>query len=109
MFTVEQDNNNFAISGYTTPSQCESLGKIHISLANGSPQYTIHVSGPVSGSATTNSSNFNIPNLPGGTYTVLIEDSNWCSDEMTFVIEEQDIDIDLVATNGICGDYSKFT
>ncbi len=108
-FTVQQNNNNFTVTGYTTPSQCESLGKIHISLANGAPKYTIQVTGPVSGSATTYSSNFNIPNLPGGTYTVLIEDGNWCSDEMIFVIEEKDIDIDLVATNGICGENGALT
>ena len=102
-FTVLKDNNNFTVSGYTTSAQCESPGKIHINLANGSPTYTIHVTGPVSGSATTNSSSFNIPNLPGGTYTVLIEDANWCSDEMVFVIEDENMDIDLVPTNGICG------
>jgi len=108
-FTILQDNNNFTISGYTTASQCESLGKIHISLANGKPTYTIHVSGPVSGSATTTSSSFNIPNLPGGTYTVLIEDGNWCSDEMIFVIEDKDIDISLTPSNGICGDNGSLT
>ena len=26
-FTVEQDNNNFTIHGFTTPAQCETLGK----------------------------------------------------------------------------------
>ncbi len=108
-FTVAQDNNNFTVSGYTTPAQCESLGKIHVNLTNGSPQYNIHVTGPVSGSATTYSSSFNIPNLPGGTYTVLIEDSNWCSDEMVFVIEDENMDIHLVPTNGICGSDGSLT
>ena len=108
-FTVEQDNNNFTITGYTVPSQCEKLGKIHISLGGGSPKYTIHVSGPVSGSATTYSSNFNIPNLPGGTYTVTIEDANWCSAVKTFVIDEEDIDLDLIATTGTCGANGALT
>jgi len=108
-FTVQQNNNNFTINGYTIPSQCEQLGKIHIILGNGSPKYTIHVSGPVSGSATTYSSNFNIPNLPGGTYTVTIEDSNWCSVEQTFVIEENDIDLDLAPVNGTCGSNGSLT
>jgi len=67
------------------------------------------VTGPVSGSATTNSPNFTIPNLPGGTYTVIIEDTNWCSDEMIFVIEDENMDIDLVPTNGICGADGSLT
>lgn len=108
-FTVEQNNNNFTINGYTTNAQCETLGAIHVNLSYGSPKYTIHVSGPVSGSATTYSSNFNITDLPGGTYTVLVEDANWCSVEMIFVIEDENMDINLVPTNGICGANGSLT
>ena len=108
-FTVEQDNNGFTVSGYTTPAQCETLGSIYVNLSNGSPQYSIHVTGPVSGSATTYSSSFNITDLPGGTYTVKIEDANWCSDEMVFVIEDENMDINLVPTNGICGSNGSLT
>ena len=108
-FTVEQDNNNFTIHGFTTPAQCETLGKIHVNLTNGSAPYTLHVSGPVSGSAVTYNSSFNIVDLPGGTYTVKIDDANSCSDEMIFVIEDENIDINLVPTNGICGSNGSLT
>ena len=108
-FTVQQENNNFSISGWVDHAKCETKGAIHISVDNGCATYTVLVDGPVSGSATTNSANFFIPNLPGGTYTVTVEDCNWCSDVKTFIIEDEEIDIDLVTNNGICGQDGSIT
>jgi len=108
-FTIKQNNNNFEIDGYVDHAKCEQPGAIHIDVKNGCATYTVLVSGPVSGSATTNSSSFYIPNLPGGTYTVVVEDCNWCSDEMVFVIEDEDIDIDVVPESGICGKNGSLT
>ncbi len=108
-FTIDQNNNNFHIDGYVDHAKCEQPGAIHINVENGCATYTVLVTGPVSGSATTNSSGFYIPNLPGGTYTVRVEDCNWCSDEMVFVIEDEDIDIDVVAESGICGQNGSMT
>ncbi len=102
--TIDQSGGSFTY--YATPhgGDCGELGYIHIETWGGIPPYNIQVSGPASGSATTNYSSFNIINLPGGTYTVTIEDGNWCNHTETIVVPGGNLDLTAVANPGSCAE-----
>jgi hypothetical protein len=83
---------------------CEQPGSLQLSIADGSGPYSISWSGPVSGSTTSNSATYTIPNLPGGSYSVSVSDSNGCTDaEQATVIQTQgNITVAATPQNGIC-------
>jgi len=107
--TLQQGSSNFYFVATPHDAKCESPGSIEIDPFYGMPPYTVVVSGPVSGSTVTSYSEFSIVDLPGGTYTVTIEDNNWCQHTETVVIEDSDITINTIANDGICGEDGSIT
>ena len=53
-------------------------GSIHIAFVNGAQPYVVSWVGPVSNSIVTNGPNYDITNLPSGTYSITVTDSNGC-------------------------------
>ncbi|MCB9324737.1 MAG: T9SS type A sorting domain-containing protein [Lewinellaceae bacterium] len=102
-FEIDQNSGNFYYIATPHPGACGELGYIHVETYNGIAPYNILIAGPMSGYTTTNYSSFNIINLPAGTYTLTIEDGNWCNDQQVVVIGESNLDITAVAINGACG------
>jgi len=84
-------------------AQCESLGKIHVSLSGCTPVYCLYITGPVSGGAYTHRNSFNIINLPAGTYTIEIHDANGCSVTQVVTVASEELDVHTYAQNGSCG------
>ncbi len=83
---------------------CGQNGAIWIDIYNGTPGYTIEWIGPVSGWLTTDNNGLDIPNLPCGTYTVIITDYSGCSSTHTVYINcNGDLDVSLNPEAGICG------
>lgn len=107
--TIGYSSGDFIWNYTVTPATCGGYGAIHVSTYNGDPPYNIIVRGPVSGSARSSSSRFNLINLPGGTYEVTIEDNNWCQYTRTVVVPSQDVQIDLTANTGVCGQNGSIT
>ncbi|KAA3629885.1 MAG: hypothetical protein DWQ02_18495, partial [Bacteroidetes bacterium] len=106
-FDIGVDSGNFYFEATSHPGSCGGLGYIHIETFDGIPSYTILLSGPVSGITTTNYSSFNIINLPAGTYTLTIEDGNWCIYTEVVVVGESNLDVSATVVNGICGDLGS--
>ena len=65
---------NFGLS--STDAVNGKGGVISVSISNGRGPYTISWSGPVSGHVRTNNSQFDITDLPPGTYTITITDAD---------------------------------
>ncbi|MEZ5041481.1 MAG: T9SS type A sorting domain-containing protein [Saprospiraceae bacterium] len=102
--TIEQTSSNFNFTTIPTPASCGGAGSIKVVTHNGTAPYYIHLSGPVSGSAQTNLSSFTLVDLPGGTYTLTIEDGNWCSYSQVVTIDNsQELNIHVEANSGVCG------
>ncbi len=72
----------------TNPSTNISTdGAVDVVIAGGTPAYTVTWSGPVGGtSMTNNAGTFTIDNLSTGSYTVVLEDANGCTENCNFVL-----------------------
>ncbi len=101
--TISQGSSNFNFTATPHPGACGQPGYIQINTTGGVPPYNISVSGPISGYAVSNASNFNIINLPGGTYTITIEDGNWCTKTKVVTLQSSYLNLTATANNGICG------
>lgn len=104
--TVEDSNSGFTYTATGNPAYCGQLGSISVNIpypASTQAPFNIQLSGPVSGFDSTNSSSFNIINLPGGTYNLTIENEYWCQETQVVVIENYYMTIGTTVNNGICG------
>ncbi|MBX2871863.1 MAG: T9SS type A sorting domain-containing protein [Saprospiraceae bacterium] len=101
--TVQKAESNFDADLTPFPATCSELGSVHVATRNGVAPFRITLNGPVSGSAQANGNNFNIKNLPGGTYELTLEDANGCTFKDAFTIGDVSLDFDLTVSNGICG------
>jgi PKD repeat protein len=88
---------------------CGELGSIMVMINGGSGNYTVSWTGPVAGSSTTTNTIFDIENLPSGTYSVVLSDTNGCSETQTLTITNDLNDVALTATptDGLCGDLGS--
>ncbi len=100
--SILQSGGNFSFTATPSAAACENLGSINIKPTNGSAPYKVYITGPKSGSVTVNSNNFNITQLPAGTYTIKIEESTGCSYTATAVINNESLSISLSAIAGNC-------
>lgn len=101
--TINAAPSAFTFEATPNDALCGDLGSISVATSNGVPAYTIFLQGPVNGSTVVNATSFNLINLPGGTYTLTIEDANLCSHVEIITIEDEDLDISALPLNGICG------
>ena len=101
---VTLSGGGYGLNAVMTPTAaaCESPGKIHVSVSNGTAPYWIQLSGPVNGTASTYSSSFNIVNLPGGTYVVTITDGSGCSTTQTVVVPSQNLWVTASSSQSSC-------
>lgn len=85
---------------------CGNSGSILITMSNGQPVYGISWSGPVSGSASTSNDYYLLEDLPSGTYSITVEDSNWCSEHATVQVSNSDgsLTANIVGIDGQCGE-----
>ena len=100
-------NNGGGLSlDYTvTDAGCGGLGAIDIDVYNNSAPYWLTISGPVSGTATANSSTIHIPNLPAGNYEIMVEKNN-CIETFWATVGSNgggNLDFDLNVTAASCG------
>ncbi|MCI5080297.1 MAG: pre-peptidase C-terminal domain-containing protein, partial [Saprospiraceae bacterium] len=101
---IDAAANAFSFTATPDDALCGQLGSIYIETDNGSGPYTVFLTGPVNGSAVVHAPNFNLINLPGGTYTLTIEDGNWCASTQTVTVNDEDLDVSALPLNGICGE-----
>ena len=89
----------------TQPGICGQTGLIEATITGGTPDYTLEWSGPVSGSKTVSGSSAEIPDLPSGTYSVVLTDANGCSETVVAELdnEQSDLDIFLELATNQCG------
>ncbi|MBK7870969.1 MAG: pre-peptidase C-terminal domain-containing protein [Saprospiraceae bacterium] len=100
--TIEQGSNNFYFTATPNPAACEAPGSITVKTFNGSGPYKIKVTGPKNGTATSNSSTFNIVNLPPGTYTVTVEEAGGCSHTKTVTVTTTELTISVSSSESDC-------
>lgn len=107
---VGEDPGNFEVDAVGIEASCEGLGSIEVTTQNGSPLYNILLSGPVSGSGSSVSNDFEIINLPPGLYTLTVEDSDGCSVTQTVEISVSgDLSIETEVQNGLCTENGSIT
>ncbi len=85
---------------------CNDKGAIWVTLANGTPTYTVEWWGPgVAKWATTELSSFQLKDLGAGDYTVKITDVNGCTKTNTVTINDtgNGLDFDLETLGVSCG------
>jgi len=101
-FTISYSSGNFSFTGTPTAATCNAPGSILVNTSNGTPPYNITVSGPVSGNLTSNTNQFTIANLPGGTYTVTIGSSGQCQFTRTIVVPNTGLQVSVTGQSGAC-------
>lgn len=103
--TVYLDNGYpLTFSGNPNNGICGANGSIDLNISNATAPIAINWSGIINGSATIQSNNYNIPNLPSGIYTISIIDNNGCTYNQTITINNGN-NISMIATPnaGSCG------
>ena len=101
--TINQGAGNFYFTATPNAAACETPGSISIKTFNGKAPYKIKIMGPKSGTATSNAHNFNIVQLPPGTYTITIEDANWCTFTVVVTVPSSGLEANITANASSCG------
>lgn len=83
---------------------CETPGDINIKVNGGTKPYKVTWSGPAAGNATVNATTYQIPNLPGGTYTVTVKDANGCSvnESTQILVANNSLALNLLTKEATC-------
>ena len=104
--TINDSSSSLSLSLEANGASCGQKGSIWATIGGGSPNYTLTWSGPVSGSAPTSNSGYQITNLPSGLYTVSVKDNNGCSTSQPVEVvgTANNVWVDLKTVNNIaCG------
>ncbi|WP_367393055.1 Kazal-type serine protease inhibitor domain-containing protein [Lewinella sp. LCG006] len=91
-------------SATSVSGTCAGPGSIVVNILDGTPNFNLTWTGPVSGSGTFGGNIYTIPNLPAGTYTLTLTDMNGCTETEVVVVSTSEDDVNLTAngTNGNC-------
>ena len=103
--TIEQTNGDFGFTTSSNDALCGTLGSVDINVNNGQGPYTINVAGPISRTLTSMVNAFNIPDLPGGTYVIGLEDANHCTTTEIVSIEDENLFINTSSIPGACNNF----
>ncbi|MCB0630812.1 MAG: PKD domain-containing protein [Lewinella sp.] len=104
---IAESNFYFELTPY--PAGCGDLGYVRVVTHNGDGPYAIKLSGPVGGNAAAQSDVFLLRKLPGGTYTLTLEDANGCSYTDNFTIGDVSLEVSASVKEGICGLNGEIT
>ncbi len=110
--TVTLNNGTaFQMTASAVPGICVPNGSIMLTLTGGAPPVAIIWNGPVSGSASTSSGTYTIPNLPSGTYVITGTTAQNCTDTETITLNNATNMLNVTGTpvNGLCGDPGSVT
>ena len=94
--TIES-GGGLAVGAQPKHVSCGYDGAIQMVLSNGVKPYQFSIQGPVSKNFSTNSTFFNIANLPIGTYDIYIVDKLGCAQSTTVEILQGDQSFDFIA------------
>ena len=94
--TIES-GGGLAVGAQPKHVSCGYDGAIQMVLSNGVKPYQFSIQGPVSKNFSTNSTFFNISNLPIGTYDIYIVDKLGCAQSATVEILQGDQSFDFIA------------
>jgi hypothetical protein len=98
--------NSLTFTAIPNNGDCGENGTISINITGGSGNYDVSWNGPTFGSFNTTGNSFLIPNLPSGTYTIDITDSNDCSAMQTATLingGNSSVSAVFTPTPGSCG------
>lgn len=101
--TILQGNGNLDFVATPYPASCGNPGRIHISVNNGQPDYSVQLSGTMNGTAIVDRNNFNIINLPTGVYTVNITDASGCNAQHQVIVPNGNLSAQVSVTAANCG------
>jgi hypothetical protein len=104
--TVNNTGVPFSINAFSYNGFCGELGLIRVNMFGGVGPFMVSWIGPVSGSAVTTTSPYEIPNLPSGMYIVTVTDAQGCTGSDVELINNYADDVLNVTTtvyNGTCG------
>ncbi len=89
----------------TNNAFCNQKGSAWLTMSSGSAPYTVSWTGPVNGSGTTNTSGFQMTNLPAGAYAVVITDKHGCYVNKSITINStgNSLHLSLEANSASCG------
>ncbi len=106
--TIENHGNGLTLDHEAKHATCGNLGGLDINVYNSSPPYWLYVSGPVTGSAQTNSSSIHVPDLPAGNYEVSLEKGS-CVETFWVTINGggSSFDYALEVTDATCGSHGS--
>ncbi|MEM9835307.1 MAG: T9SS type A sorting domain-containing protein [Bacteroidota bacterium] len=101
--TIVQANGGLNITATPQPGGCGQDGRIHILVQNGYPNYTVHLSGPRTGSAVVGANSFNLINLPPGAYLLTVTDAYGCTYQEQVVLADGEMEVQVATTPASCG------
>ena len=103
--TINDNGGTIGLAIETTSAICNQNGSAWLTISGGSAPYTISWSGPVSASAQTNSTGYQITNLPAGNYSVRVTDYNGCYIDKSITINDtgNSLALSLEAQSASCG------
>lgn len=107
--TISVAESNFSFQLTPFPAGCGELGYVRVVTQNGDSPYAIKLSGPVGGNAAAQSDVFLLRKLPGGTYTLSLEDANGCTFTDNFTIGDVSLEVNTTVKEGICGLNGEIT
>ena len=100
---VEEVNGGLVVTATPYPAGCGELGRINFHVQNGTPNFTVQLSGPVTGSAVVGVNNFNVINLQAGAYWATLTDAFGCTYTEAIVVPNVDMDVQVSTTPASCG------
>lgn len=101
--TIGTASGNLNVTAWGEDAGCDgTLGEIVVRAPDGTLPYTLHLSGPVSGSNIVNGYNFRVRSLPAGQYNLTLTDASGCSFTDHIVIGSGSLEIDISATPANC-------
>lgn len=101
--TVGQANGNLDVEVWSEPAGCDgSPGEIVVRNTQGALPFSVHLSGPVTGSTVVNGYNFRIRNLLPGAYVFTLTDALGCSFQEHILVEEESLEAQVSTTPANC-------
>lgn len=104
MITLHAAEGEMSVEGNALHGGCGSLGAIALDILDGSADYFISWSGPVSGSIEINEMDYTIRDLPSGSYQIVVRDENGCLDEINITLDNElgQTEFTLTTIDGDC-------